>query len=56
MDKETIIKYLEELESVVDDINALEISKQIAFGTLKEFCERWQGAAICCLKEIRNAL
>lgn len=54
MDKKAIIKYLDELKNIIDDVNVSEINTQIASGELKEWCECWKRAANACLEMIRD--
>ena len=56
MDKQTIIEYLDELEGIAADVNAVEINSHIVFGELNEWCKLWQGAINTCLIKIREAL
>ena len=56
MDKKAIIKYIDELESIIDDVNVAEINTQIALGAIKEWCECWKDAANACLAMIADSL
>lgn len=56
MDKKAIIKYIDELKNIIDDVNVAEINTQIASGKLKEWCQYWKGAANACLGIIRDYL
>ena len=56
MDKKAIIKYLDELKSIISDVNVAEINTQIALGDIKEWCECWKDAANACIKIIKEAL
>lgn len=56
MDKKAIIKYLDELKNIIDDVNVAEINTQIALCDIKEWCECWKGAANACLAMIADSL
>lgn len=45
-----------ELEQLINDINAAEINKNIAFGKLNQFIETWKSATTSCVEFLRTVI
>lgn len=56
MDKETVKKYIEEIECLAYDVNEIEINSHRMFGNTKQWLEAWQNAMNQCIENIKGVL
>ena len=56
MEKETIKKYIEEIEFLAQDVNEIEINSHRVFGYTKKWLDAWQGAMNRCIENIKEVL